>query len=217
LPLGHLPGGHQTAASDESSDELPAADDLLVPPRRALSHNPIATISIAAPGPAYGSRWASGLAPSPAPVRAGSKARDPPIQHPWLAAQIGSERRMVKLSGRDALRRPSGARREHVVRDQDEVERVFAVVADLYHGELVVGLHDRPDRSGRPAPRADHQLHHIQNLVPRICSPQPATGRRPTLTSGARSTPLNDPGHEHRMGRSVQVGDHPDDLVADPK
>ena len=76
---------------------------------------------------------------------------------------------MVKLSGRDALRCPSRARRQSAVWDGDEIQRVPAVVADLDQRELIVGLHDRPDRSGWPAPRVDKRLHHIQNLVPRIC------------------------------------------------
>jgi hypothetical protein len=147
------------------------------------------------------------------PATRGKQGRDPPIQHPWLAAQIGGERRIVKLSGRDAVRRPSGARHEHVVRDADEVERVFAVVADLYQGELVVGLHDRPDSfrqansPSRPAapPHPESGAAHLlaaagygtsTQLVggdPRLASPRkdaPADRFRRTVSTSADAATL---------------------------
>ena len=55
------------------------------------------------------------------------------------------------------------------MRDGDEIEHVPAIVADFDQRELIVGLYDRANRSGRPAPGVDQQLHHIKNRVSCVC------------------------------------------------
>jgi hypothetical protein len=71
-----------------------------------------------------------------------------------------------RLSGRDAVCCLARPRHQSVMWDGDEIERVAAIVVDLDQRQLIVGLYDGADGSGRPASGGDQQLDHIENCVP---------------------------------------------------